>query len=354
MQTEIKTLEPIFKDNYTAIAMSSSDEYIPYLSVCLQSLVEHTSNNHNYDIVIFSTSENELNKNIIIDTYSKKNISVRFYNPSEIVKDLKMTVTHKYFNEACYYRIASPLVMKSYNKVIFTDIDLIFNTDIQALSAIDIGDHPIASCQECIWKTLIENNEEIHKIKIRDYAKKTLKLQDINTYYNTGVILINIQNYNKNSYYSKLKEAINNNYFLYQEQDALNYLLKTQILALDNNWNYEVSDINTENLNINEAKIIHYLGSRKPWSYPELKYCYLWWNYARRSPFYEVLMKNLLEVSIFETILLNLNKNKYRVKSLKYRILSKITFGKAKKHYQYKNRIWNDKIKSTKFLRGNI
>ncbi len=145
MQTEIKTLEPIFKDNYTAIAMSSSDEYIPYLSVCLQSLVEHTSNNHNYDIVIFSTSENELNKNIIIDTYSKKNISVRFYNPSEIVKDLKMTVTHKYFNEACYYRIASPLVMKSYNKVIFTDIDLIFNTDIQALSAIDIGDHPIAS-----------------------------------------------------------------------------------------------------------------------------------------------------------------------------------------------------------------
>jgi len=38
-------IEPIWKDNYVAIAMSCSNEYVPYLSVCLQSLIEHTSAN---------------------------------------------------------------------------------------------------------------------------------------------------------------------------------------------------------------------------------------------------------------------------------------------------------------------
>ena len=43
-----KKLEPIFKNNYTAIAMSSSNEYVPYLSTCLQSLKEHANTDHNY------------------------------------------------------------------------------------------------------------------------------------------------------------------------------------------------------------------------------------------------------------------------------------------------------------------
>ena len=57
MDTNFKGLKPAFIDNYTAIAMSSSDEYLPYLSVCLQSLVDNASDKHNYDIVIFSSTE---------------------------------------------------------------------------------------------------------------------------------------------------------------------------------------------------------------------------------------------------------------------------------------------------------
>ena len=45
-------IEPIWKENYSAIAMASSDEYLPYLCVCLQSLINKTSKKHNYDIVI--------------------------------------------------------------------------------------------------------------------------------------------------------------------------------------------------------------------------------------------------------------------------------------------------------------
>lgn len=62
MDTNFKGLKPAFIDNYTAIAMSSSDEYLPYLSVCLQSLVDNASDKHNYDIVIFQVLKCHIEK----------------------------------------------------------------------------------------------------------------------------------------------------------------------------------------------------------------------------------------------------------------------------------------------------
>ena len=73
----IKTLTPLWNDNYVAIAMSSSEEYLPYLSVCLQSLVDNSSIDNKYDIIIFSSAPESYQKQLIIDTYTKENISIR-------------------------------------------------------------------------------------------------------------------------------------------------------------------------------------------------------------------------------------------------------------------------------------
>ena len=49
---KIKTIAPKFT-NTQAIGMACSNEYVPYLSVCLLSLVENSNPNKEYDIVIF-------------------------------------------------------------------------------------------------------------------------------------------------------------------------------------------------------------------------------------------------------------------------------------------------------------
>ena len=82
-------LTPAFSDNFTTVAMSSSDEYLPYLAVSLQSLVDNSSNNHNYDIVIFSNTPMSSRKQTLLDKYNSKNISLRFYNPREILSNIK-------------------------------------------------------------------------------------------------------------------------------------------------------------------------------------------------------------------------------------------------------------------------
>src|SRR5574344_920259 len=111
-------MKPFFLNNYVAVAMSSSEEYLPYLSVCLQSLVDNSSIENNYDIIIFSDSKSKSKKEMIINEFSKNNISVRFYNPSKFFENINLNITHSYFNKACYYRIAAPVIFKDYEKII--------------------------------------------------------------------------------------------------------------------------------------------------------------------------------------------------------------------------------------------
>ena len=359
--SEIQTLEPIWKDNFSAIAMSSSNEYLPYLSVCLQSLIDHTSADHNYDVIIFSSSDNILDKKLILETYCRKNVSVRFYNPKQILADIKLTVTHSYFNEACYYRIVCPRVTPHYKKIIFTDLDLIFNKDIRHLYEFELGDSPLAACLEPIWKIFVEKNLNIKNFLVRDYATKVLRLKVPTRYYNTGVMLLNIEQFCKNNYFDQIKDLINSHTFLYQEQDAFNMLLQDTIKPLPASWNNEMSPrlfpVYSQK-KPDDMYVIHWLGGEKPWHFVGLPYAYMWWQYARRTPFYERILNSCFARQLNELK----NSHQAQVKALlnyrsnvkKYwemRLLSNITWGKRKAHYMQQKHFFKQQIdlyKSTK------
>ena len=44
----------------------------------------------------------------------------------------------------------------------------------------------------------------------------------------------------------------------------------------------------------NSPKILHYCGHEKPWTHPHYTKSYIWWEYARKTPFYEqIIYKNI-------------------------------------------------------------
>lgn len=366
-ENEPQILEPVWEDNYTAIAMSSSEEYIPYLSVCLQSLAEHTSPNHNYDIIVFSSAEDNYQKELLINHISRDNISLRFFNPKHYFDEIQLRVTHSYFHEACFYRIVAPAVLKNYKKIIFTDIDLVFQNDIKDLYNIDLNGYAMAACEEPIWETYIDTNRILEGIEIIGYSKNVLKLKNIKKYYNTGVALFNIEEFSKNNYVELLLDAINKTFFIYQEQCALNYLLNDKTLSLDSHWNGEVHpDILYEYNDSFKYNIVHYLGRVKPWQNSTIRLSPIWWKYARKSPFYEIILQKLFTNSTKKIVrkrCTDLSDNlraevkqalKYRRNILQYwrsKLLSRITFGKAKNHYELKRKSLKEKIKIGKSYR---
>ena len=303
IKTDSLSVEPIWSDTKTAICVSSSDEYAPYLTVYLKSLINNCSSKK--DIVVFNRSISKENKAKILNYFKQDDVSIRFINPSHMFEGINLYVSHDYFKEECYYRIAAPKLLNQYDKIIFTDLDLILQDDILKLANIDMQDSPIAACIEPIWRELYMQNNKIYNTSIRSYTNDVLKLTNPFDYYNTGVVVFNVKEYNRLNSFDMICDIINKNKLLYQEQCALNIFFKDKFYTLPATWNYELAPSlvnNTYNFDFyneyhkqeDSAKILHFLGRYKPWK-NQLEYkAEIWWNYARKTPFYEDILAKMI------------------------------------------------------------
>ena len=302
-----KEIEPIFSHNYTTIGMSCSNEYAPYLSVCLKSLVEHTSKNHNYDILIFEKSIKEKEKEILKKHISTPNISLRFVTISNQFENIKIPKCH--YKEECSYRVLAPTLLQNYNKIIWTDCDLIFLDDIAKLDKVNCLTS-IAACRDLIMNAHLG----LKWVDWKNYLQNELNITHCYDYYNTGVILINIPQYISQDLHIKTMDLLKSKELRTLEQDALNSILQNNITYLDETWNVPTLQQQMKDWKFLEAmdersrslykeirkkpKIIHYAAFRKPWFYPDEDMADIWWQYARKTPFYEEILQKLIDFRI--------------------------------------------------------
>ena len=295
---------PYFKDDKNVIACSSSNAYVPYMSVWLKSILQNANPNKNYDIVILETDISDFNKKEIIRMSNRENISIRFHNVSNFFDNLNLYIQYDYFAKQCYFRLAAGDIFNNYNKVLITDCDLIFNSDASELFDIDMKNQPLAACLEVLWSPENRIGKCQSGQNIENYVKNIIQTQD---YYNTGVLLIDVPKFNQKTSFKKLiKIALENN-FINQEQDVLNKVFSKNILSLNYSFNYEIflhpfggTHPSYEDYlqKIEHAKIYHYLTRIKVWFYPETPKGHIWWQYARQTPFYEEILQRLIDFRI--------------------------------------------------------
>ncbi len=370
LDNSLETLQPVWNDNYVAIAANSSNEYVPYLSVYLESLRANTDDNTNYDVVILEKSISDENKEILKESFEiKSNLSLRFYNPSKLFENKELIVSHPYLCQESYYRLSAPSIFQNYKKLIFTDVDLIFNEDPKELFNIDMKGAPILSVLEPVWSSWVNKNATVTGVNIIDYSQKILKLENLHQYFNTGVMLMDIGQLNSRDLTTQMINKLSGKTrYLYQDQDVINGLLASEMGILPFKWNYEIilqrvideaESSFTEYCNHDISPgIIHWIGSNKPWVQPTRTYAYKWWQYARRTPYYEVILQRMINSNntqvrrltnqVRETFNFRSNVLKY----WRYKLMAKISFGKKKEHYNTKKQQWKEKIRSAKQLRG--
>ena len=362
---ENEYVEPVFKKDYAAIAVPCSNFYAPYLSVWLQSMVETSSSKNNYDIVVLQDDISTKNQKKLLEIIKNHpNFSLRFFNPSRYLDKSEITIQKKYLSSVSSYRVTLNKFMKGYDKVIVAEVDMIFKHDIKELFDTDIKNAPIAAVVDCFN---IKNYNLIPWLS--DFVLETLKMTDKYRYTNTGVMILNIEEFNKNEYSEKLIEMLKTNTYSCLEQDAMNSLFDDSIYLLDAKWNFLTCDEEKEQLNRNmpadlyhiwketekNPYIIHWCGQRKPWNSTEEYLAYEWWNIARRTPYYEeIVRRNLVSVqskpqtvpNINYPILVSLiNKKKILLQYWKYRILRNFVFGEKRKEYSAKKNKFKQRYK---------
>lgn len=293
----MEKIKPVFTGNYVPICFSANDKYIPMLSAELASILEHSSQSKNYDIVILTTGISEENQfRVLSQIRNHPNFSIRFVNVGQSVYGydfyLDSRPTNTKYSSEIYFRVLVPTLMQDYDYVIFCDADLIFQDDIAKLLDYDCSSHMIAGVRDYEGiANCYNNNYERTKYRITE-----LGIKSFDNYFVSGVLILNIKKFNELYTEKQLLDLAVSKKWVQYDQDLLNYICKDDVLILDSAWNF-VEDIDNVYHSLpkklldeyekseKEPKIIHYSGNRKPWINLNSKFSGIFWKYAERTPF---------------------------------------------------------------------
>ncbi len=380
-------LLPAFEPCYNAIAVGCSDLYAPYLGVYLQSICHFSSEENRYDIVVLQddiTQENRRKLELIASQYS--NVSVRFYDVSYLFTNADLHISHSYFSKHCYYRLSVGKIFEKYKKVLFTDIDLAVNFDVAEMFKLDMGSNPIAACKEILWTPENRKGRIQNGRKIETYITEDLGCG--NDYYNTGVMLVDIEKFNQVASFDELLQISLNSQFINQEQCVLNKVFVGKITALPSIYNFEVysgvfkssrTSFRLYMKDAEEAKIYHFLTSVKPWVDHNLPYADKWWTFARQTPFYETIIWRWIESNArnanskirteeISNIRSRYDNTNYQMKltyvsahmmyywmtSIRYAIRKAFAFGKSYEKYKIKYESVKKMLREARKLRNQV
>ena len=302
---QIQTLKPAFRDNNVAIALASNDYFVPYMATTLYSLIAHADNNKNYDIFILSQDISEVNKERLKKQYKgKDNLSIRFIDPTGLITGYDF-FTRGHLSMETYYRLVLPELLPNYDKILYLDSDMIIQKDVAEIYEEDVEGYLLAACHDADTAGLYNGFEPGKK----EYTDKILKLKEPYQYFQAGVLLLNLKEFRKTySTEEIMKYAISEKWEL-MDQDILNKLCEDKIKYIDMAWNVMV-DYGGIRINkiialapkwLNDMYkkaricpyIIHYAGPEKPWFYPEMDMGPVFWEYARSTPYYEIMLSRM-------------------------------------------------------------
>lgn len=325
---EITTpISQAFHENNIPIVFSCSNEYARFFSTCLESIIETSDNNTNYDIIVLEHNITKRQKLLLLSMInSKKNFSLRFINLKNEIQNLKITSWAHFSIVTCFKLFLFSEAFSNFSKIIVLDTDLIFLNDAQYLYKTDISQYDMAAVDDVIMKEHLRNNKLTGgfapKMSFMQYISEYLNFGNYSEYYNTGVILLNLKNCRKKNYFQKALYLLNTKGYMFQEQDVFNDLCGKNTFNLDFNWNvvgFDVEDKIKNSLSNDELElykkavkkpyVLHYAGGLKPWNVPSMPYANLYYKYARNTPFYEELIQNFTSLQTYRYNIVSQTEN---------------------------------------------
>lgn len=291
------------------IFCATDKNYVALCGIMLTSLLENNKNFSfnifiiidfidNSDLIRLQKLENKYNVNIKLIPVSKKHF-----------EECPIRETD-HLSKAAYFRLmASSLLPLEIDKALYLDCDLIINSSLDTL-----WHTPIDGFAAIAMKDAEFNNPEFHE---------RLGLNTESTYFNSGVMVINLQHWRDNNVQTKFFNCVSSlkDRLLYHDQDVLNIILENQVKIAPIGFNFQTpflfksfwhkyleANIESEITDaIQNPVIIHYTGSHKPWNgNSNHPYKYYFQYYKKRSPWKKTkLKKTALKLSQIKQLVYN-------------------------------------------------
>ncbi len=301
-ESDSSTILPAYEEGSINICFSSSEEYAPFVSVVIQSILDNRNENDLYDIVICTVDMLPRTQSLLqLMAKDVENVSIRFCNIKHLVEDIAF-YTWAHFTPNTYYRLLIPEIFAKYDTVLYLDSDVVVCDDIAALFRTEIADGFLFAAAR---DTHVESYRARGNKNFIDNCR-SLGIDEGEPYFQCGVSLFRIQAMREAFPDNFLVKDASANQYTWMDQDLLNKRCRGRIQQLPNRWNIMVLNDEIESERFlpqplldeyfharQNPGIIHYVGRSIPFYRPEIDFAELYWPHARKTPFYEILLKKM-------------------------------------------------------------
>ncbi len=267
-----KPVIPIF---YTA-----DENYAPYLSVSIISLLKNASPEYAYEIFVVydKMSLKTLTKLKTMRVLREKDAKLHLKPMREALDFMterpNTRLNASMFTLTIYYRIFIAQMFPQFEKGIYLDSDTVVTGDISELYNVNLGKKYLLGA---VNDFSIKKNKEF-----MTYIEKVVGIPR-DEYFNSGVLLLNL---------AEMRRLRFDEHFLYlmvrydfdtvaPDQDYLNAMCYGRVKLLDPKWDaMPAKDIPP----MEKPGIVHYNLYFKPWHYDNIDYDAYFWRYAGESP----------------------------------------------------------------------
>ncbi len=262
------------------ICFATDDNYVPFLTVALASMLDNASKDNFYMIYVLTSHLSEENMKSI-KKHEVENCSIEFVQLSkELDKVQNMFHLRDYYSKETYYRIFIPNLFPQYQKVLYLDCDITVLGDVSELYNTEIHGYYVAAAQEEVMQTFevfgnyVEQADGINRKE----------------YFNAGILLINCRRWRNKLIAERFVDLLNRYKFrVVQDEDYLNVLCKNNVKKLNLGWNK--TSYKNETFDDKDLKIIHWKINWRPWKYKDVLYEEYFWKYAKMTDFYDKLIQ---------------------------------------------------------------
>jgi len=324
-------------------------DYGSYITVIAQSLLDNAAPEHNYHIIIFDCGIKQADLSALARQLAPhKNFQLQICDISAWLQHYHTAFNvaeGQHLSPAAYGRLLIPQLCSQYDKIIYTDIDVIFNRDPACLLHIALGENYIAG----VVDTNIEK-ERRKRAGVKNYYRKRLGLRDDQAYINSGLLVFNSKIWRERGLVEQCLAILARQNFRRHDQDIINFICKDKIRYIGAEWNYYC------NLNRSAAEtmadkdkaiaLYHFVGAVKPWHKPpsERGQDVLWWACARKTAGYE----QFLQEAQLNKAGLNAKANQYGYSFLGLPVWRVKISPKKKKYFLFGLAVATEKLDSKK------
>ena len=251
------------------VLVSCDENYINPLKTMLYSLFK--SNDIQIEIYLIHKDIRDEKIKEIEKFVEKASLGKGKLNPIKVEDLFSKAKTTFYYTEEMYYRLlAYKYLPKSLDRILYLDPDVLVLNSCEELYNMDLSDNYFAAATHTIPTVQSAN---VARLSLTSGHK------DIENYFNSGILMINLElARNSEKYEKEVLNYVENSKSLgliMPDQDLLNVVFRNKIIKIDEiKYNYDARRYLAYKLKdkkynlsyiISNTCFLHFCGKRKPW-----------------------------------------------------------------------------------------